>query len=44
MLFFQSVAVVGLGMQLAIDYGISDPEAKVHIPGIKYVIIWIGVW
>ncbi|PLW11648.1 hypothetical protein PCANC_09912 [Puccinia coronata f. sp. avenae] len=37
-------AVVGLGMQLAIDYGISDPEAKVHIPGIKYVIIWIGVW
>ncbi|POV95825.1 hypothetical protein PSHT_15471, partial [Puccinia striiformis] len=33
-----------IGMQLAIDYGISNPEAKVHIPGIKYVIIWIGVW
>ncbi|KAH9467721.1 hypothetical protein Pst134EA_011353 [Puccinia striiformis f. sp. tritici] len=37
-------AVVGIGMQLAIDYGISNPEAKVHIPGLKYVIIWIGVW
>ncbi|KNE96333.1 hypothetical protein PSTG_10451 [Puccinia striiformis f. sp. tritici PST-78] len=37
-------AIIGIGMQLAIDYGISNPEAKVHIPGIKYVIIWIGVW
>ncbi|POV99911.1 hypothetical protein PSTT_13478 [Puccinia striiformis] len=40
----RSVAIIGIGMQLAIDYGISNPEAKVHIPGIKYVIIWIGVW
>ncbi|EGG08583.1 Hypothetical protein MELLADRAFT_105031 [Melampsora larici-populina 98AG31] len=38
------LAVTGLGMQLAIDYGISNPAAKVHIPGIKYVIVWIGVW
>ncbi|KAI9620043.1 hypothetical protein H4Q26_014025 [Puccinia striiformis f. sp. tritici PST-130] len=37
-------AIIGIGMQLAIDYGISNPEAKVHIPGIKYVIIWIGAF
>lgn len=43
-ILYDIFAVVGLGMQLAIDYGISNPEAKVHIPGIKYVIIWIGVW
>lgn len=39
-----AVAVAGLGMQLAIEYGISNPAAKVNIPGIKYVIVWIGVW
>ncbi|OAV99031.1 hypothetical protein PTTG_25435 [Puccinia triticina 1-1 BBBD Race 1] len=43
-ILYDIFAVVGLGMQLAIDYGISNPEAKVHMPGIKYVIIWIGVW
>ncbi|KAG0142735.1 hypothetical protein CROQUDRAFT_218570 [Cronartium quercuum f. sp. fusiforme G11] len=43
-ILYDIFAVAGLGMQLAIDYGISNPAAKVHIPGIKYVIIWIGVW
>lgn len=43
-ILYDIFAVTGLGMQLAIDYGVSNPAAKVHIPGIKYVIIWIGVW
>ncbi|CAH7667104.1 hypothetical protein PPACK8108_LOCUS1489 [Phakopsora pachyrhizi] len=43
-ILFDIFAIIGLAMQLAIDCGISNPEAKAHIPGIKYVIIWFGVW
>ncbi|MBW0518860.1 hypothetical protein O181_058575 [Austropuccinia psidii MF-1] len=43
-ILYDIFAIIGLGMQLAIDYGISNPEAKVLIPGLKYVVIWIGVW